>query len=727
MSDYTRPPVDAVDATWQPPGYARPAWDAANAAWAGAEEYVYPLINAVHVSWQVPGYTRPPWDAADATWATGTAAEVVWATLSATIPPAVVPALTLTASARQLGADTDATVAATIPAAVVPPLSLSASAQRMHNAVATATLPIPTPAITCSMASTQILDLPDADGPGVHAPHRHLPASAAPLAISQQQMQVTHTPARSHHQHGERVAARLHTRHTDMLRNRQRCSAPYQHGIPVGGGTRCAHAEAIRLRSTRTDARHQHGIPIRAGTALPYAEAIRRRQRISQHHHHALPTATRLADTTHQALHLGKRLDVRQQQAIPPAPGYWWPYGILCSVVTWQGVEAYTRPLAWQSDVTWQGAEEYTRPIPLCRARWYPVDPVTPPPEPEPGQIIIPIREVYIVINQFSLTRVSDGEPIPATDCRASIDADSWTWSWSASMPANALELVRQANGYPVELMATFNGQSIRVLVESVRRDRRFGSATLRISGRGRAAWLAEPYSPIDTRHNAEQRTAQQLLQDALTINGVPIDWALDWQIDDWQVPAGIWSHTGSYIAAAQRIAEAGGAYVQAHDTLQTLRILPRYPIAPWLWSSAVPDIILPEDVVEVEGIDWQERPNHNAVWIHGGDQGRADRIRRTGTAADRYAETIVDPLATDPIMTRQRGLAVLGNTGKQAHISLRLPVLPETGLIRPGKLIEYTEQGNTHRGISRALSIDQDYPDLWQTITLETHEEATA
>ena len=95
-----------------------------------------------------------------------------------------------------------------------------------------------------------------------------------------------------------------------------------------------------------------------------------------------------------------------------------------------------------------------------------------------------------------------------------------------------------------------------------------------------------------------------------------------------------------------------------------------------------------------------------------------------TGTSGGtKPAPTIIDELATDPAMTRQRGLALLGNTGKQAQISLRLPVLPETGLIRPGKLIEYQEQGNTRRGLVRSLSVNHSRPQLWQTIGVETHE----
>ena len=81
---------------------------------------------------------------------------------------------------------------------------------------------------------------------------------------------------------------------------------------------------------------------------------------------------------------------------------------------------------------------------------------------------------------------------------------------------------------------------------------------------------------------NSAARTAQQLMADVLTINNASIGWDVDWGITDWLVPAGVWTHQGPYISAVLDIASAVGAYVQPHDTAATLRILPRYPAAPW-------------------------------------------------------------------------------------------------------------------------------------------------
>lgn len=73
--------------------------------------------------------------------------------------------------------------------------------------------------------------------------------------------------------------------------------------------------------------------------------------------------------------------------------------------------------------------------------------------------------------------------------------------------------------------------------------------------------------------------------------------------------------------------------------------------------------------------------------------------------------------------MTRARGSAVLAESGAQSRISLRLPVLPETGLILPGRMIEYSAEGITRRGLTRSLQSEWSHPELWQTVEIEVRD----
>lgn len=624
--------------------------------------------------------------------------------LLADLPTVTLPSLQMELSAEQAFVGQ---LSGQLPAVSLPSITLQASTVIAWATSLSARLPAPAPPITARALLTQRLDLPENDGTHAAARHKISRAkSATPLSLLAQDGDQIRIPLEVIQQHGHRLASDLTLPSTETLRIQAHLTQQHKHGLPLLASTAAPHAEAIRSReSTRT--RHAHGIKRKAMTGLPHAETVKRHPSLRMAEQQALPAAKGLGVGHHNAWPTGTRLEVRWAQGMKPAPGYWWP--------------AYKTP---GLTIVMPCDGSYT-PRPLhCEVILGTAYPPQPPCPIEPGEdtIIIPVREAYHVINTLTLTEL-DGTPVAAEDFSASIDADSWTWSWSTRIPASALAQVRPDSSTRVELIATINGEPLRVLVENIQRERRFGESWLRVSGRGRAAFLADPLAPVVQYTNETPLTAQQALLDAMKINGVSIGWTLDWQIEDWQIPAGIWSHSGTWIDAAKRIAEAGGAYVQSHDTDQVLRILPRYPLAPWSWSTATPDIQLPEDAVEVEGIEWQEKPDYNAVWVHGGDQGRLDRIITGSSGGTNPAPTIVDELATDPVMTRQRGLALLGDTGKQASISLRLPVLPETGMIRPGTLIEYLEQGNTRRGLVRSLSINHSRPELWQTIGVETHE----
>lgn len=58
--------------------------------------------------------------------------------------------------------------------------------------------------------------------------------------------------------------------------------------------------------------------------------------------------------------------------------------------------------------------------------------------------------------------------------------------------------------------------------------------------------------------------------------------------------------------------------------------------------------------------------------------------------------------------------------------MSLRLPVLAETGIIPPGKFVRYVDGGVTRIGLVRSTSAaierTEDKLTIWQTIGVETH-----
>ncbi|MCF1184031.1 hypothetical protein L0E83_11375 [Marichromatium gracile] len=606
--------------------------------------------------------------------------------------------------------DVEAVLQAALPAPSAG-LSLTAAlrARVIEDATLVAALPAPTAGLTLGAALVVELDLalPAATGPSAEAPARDQRAIARGWRLIGTEMRATrHAAALDHRQARAGPGPALGLRHSETRRLRRVADTPHAEARPIRAARTAPHADTRRLRRA-TRALHTEAVPIQAAARAGHRDRERTRDRLRLDQQDARPIGVRLDAGHHVAQPVETALGAPHTAALWPLPGRWTPCYMPAVLLRTRASCGATPPLG--TDVELPGCCD-GRP----RPPWVP--------EPPTATRIVPIRRLYIVRNTVTLTLL-DGTEIPAESLRLALEADAWAWSWSARVPGAALARLQAEPEAPaVELIATVNAHPIRLRLDSIARARTFGSNWLDLGGRGRAAVLGAPTAAPRARTNTESRSARQLLDAALTDNGMPIGWTLDWQLEDWTVPAGAWSHTGTFIEAAARIAEAGGGYVQGHDTEPVLRLLPWYPRPPWAWAETTPDIALPENACHTERIEWIARPDYDAVWITGGEGGRRDRVRRAGRAGDTQAPTCVDALATDVVMTRQRGLRLLADTGRQAHITLRAPVHPETGIIHPGQLIAYTEGGTTRLGLSRAVELDCRLPEVWQSIRIESH-----
>lgn len=350
-----------------------------------------------------------------------------------------------------------------------------------------------------------------------------------------------------------------------------------------------------------------------------------------------------------------------------------------------------------------------------------PVNPENPPSE---AGVVVPVRKAYIIMNEVRLFKVEGNVELPVLSLSLDIDMDSWTWGFNVTLPAESLSLVSSSTqGAPVELDATVNGETFRMLAETISRTRTFGRSTVTVQGRGQSAYLSSPYSPVLDFYNAEGKTAQQMMIAALTTNGVSIGWEVDWGITDWFVPANVWSKRGSYIEAVTSITNAVGAYVLPHASEKKLLIRPRYPALPWQWDTVTPDFELPADVVDTESIKWEEKPAYNGIYVSGTNNGVLGYVKRTGSAGNYMAPMITDPLITHVDAVRMAGSAVLADTGRMTSLTLSLPVLPETGIIKPGKMVRYVDGTTSVIGLVKGVSVSMSAaPSLRQTIEVETH-----
>ena len=483
------------------------------------------------------------------------------------------------------------------------------------------------------------------------------------------------------------------------------------------------HQDAQRLETAAT-MHHEDTQRARVGAAARWQEAVRLPPMVSGMRHQDASRARREAGMRWQT---AQGLQVRHAERAELARLF--ERG---TVMRWQ---EFMRPLPGRSVVVPPGGDPCYAPSTTVVFRERQTHSTTlifvcerHGPPPGTGEtVVVPTLEAYTVQNSISLVRIDSSEVIEALAFSMSLDADSWTWRWSATLPHEAWPVIRRGIlSAPVDILATVNGVPYRLSATDCSRDRRFADGKVQVQGKGRGAMLDAPYSPTLNHASGTARSIAQLLDLALTFNGVGIGWGIDFGLTDWAVPGGTWAFQGSHIGAVLDIASAAGAIVQPHATDATLRVLPRYPAAPWHWDTLAPDFVLPAAAVAVEGIQLLAKPDYNRVFVAGTDKaGVLGQVTRSGTAGDRVAPMVTHALTTHSDAAVQRGLSVLSDTGAQANVTLRLQVLPDTGVIRPGAMVRYEDGAETHLGLVRSTSVDWQRPVLRQSITLETHVEA--
>ena len=546
------------------------------------------------------------------------------------------------------------------------------------------------------------------------APHQVAVPAPAQIVSAHSTSLYAPSDKRAHWQTAAPLRTAVQSRHDNAERLAAGTTVVQQHAWRTGlRPVSFRYQVADRTPRVATTVRQQWAVPTGVpGTAIRYQDGVRLRNGAATAFQKALGLHVARSDRQGKAQISGLQRGVRHQVAIKPPAGMH-----LYVVLPPEQERCYTPSGELVFTQAWDGTSDL---LFICER--HDGGPV------EPGAtVVVPVKEVYFVINSATLRRVDGNIDLPVLGMSLRLDVQSWTWGFSAQLDGRALTSLEPANyGDPVELEATINGVAYRVLAEGIARERTFGRASIAVTGRGKSAVLDSPYAPVLNFDNAAgDRTAQQLAGDVLTINGVNNGWSVDWQPDDWLVPAGVWSHQGTHISALNAIAGALGGCLQPHPIDATVAILARYPSAPWEWATATPDFELPSAATTREGIEWVDRPAYNRVFVSGVGAGVLGQVTRTGTAGDRLAPMVTDALTTHADAARQRGLSVLADVGRQASVSLKLPVLAETGIILPGSMVRYTDAGVNRIGIVRGMAVDVALPQIWQNLTVETHVDA--
>lgn len=351
-----------------------------------------------------------------------------------------------------------------------------------------------------------------------------------------------------------------------------------------------------------------------------------------------------------------------------------------------------------------------------------------------------PARRAYVIINTLSVVRLPDRTPIHAEsiDIAAAAGAAGWDLSMALADPDH-VQLLQPSSAGPVSVEVTINGYVWVFVVESRGRQRQWDPLqglvrTISVSGRSRSALLSAPYAPARSRVNTADRQAQQLVDDELENTG----FTAEYSALSWLVPAGAWYYDGATpLDAIARVAAASGAVVLTDPATDTLRIVARYPVSPWDWTSTAPAHVILDDLVLDDSMSQRSVPRFDAVIVAGELEGKGVlvRVSRDGEAGNLYAPQATDPLINTVQVAAERGRNILSDRGEQELVDLTLPMLPASVVggphrIQPLELVQVQEAAGDWVGLSTAVRVSArsqrdasgDVLVVEQTVSLERH-----
>lgn len=464
-----------------------------------------------------------------------------------------------------------------------------------------------------------------------------------------------------------------------------------------------------RLRAA-VSVRWQGGVPLRGALASAWQDTLRLRAAVRSYWQEAVALRATAGGGFGDAVAVRVGLQTRWQEAMRPQAG-------VSEVVIPVKPGCYKPGLP--VDLVFRADRVVGLPVNLvfrCHGRL--------PPDPEAPQFVIPLLRVYMTVHTIDAVLLPSLERLPLKGITVSSDDDGFGWSLTASGPADPLhDMLAPVNGEPKQIKVSIDGIDFVFAVEQPERSRRFLEHAVQVRGSSVTSLLGSPHVPASTWSTPTALTAQQIILQALQFTGVD----LDWRIDDWLVPAAAWSHQGTPLSVAQRVAEAAGAVLRSHRTLPQLQVAPRFPYVPWEWSSATPNVRMPGQIITNDGLQTTAGVEYNAVYVSGSVQGAiVGHVVRTGTAGDVLAPEVPERLVTDVTSARQRGISVLAAAALTRRHSMTVPLLTggtNPGLILPGYLIEVQEPGEVWRGLVRGLTVTTGVPTVRQQLVVERAE----
>ncbi len=404
-------------------------------------------------------------------------------------------------------------------------------------------------------------------------------------------------------------------------------------------------------------------------------------------------------------------------------------HGAISTRLPWNGSPRLTKPIAILYQPGAAGARAWRLPWQKAgKPLWFHpqliIDPDDPDQgggnDPETGTWIIFRKKAYRMFHEVSLKRLPDLLPVPASGLSFTLSADNPHLSFSAEvLGRSAFESILPSEGSAMLVQADIDGMIVNIVLDPSTASQSFNADRFAISGRSITWYLGAPYNRPRDKTSDDDYTAQQLALaefDGLLTTG----WSLTWADGgDWLIPAGGFSYANQTpIQAIQTLAQGGGLIVVPSLTGKSLDVRYRYPVMPWDYGTATPDLIIPTSVaLSIPSKAYDPATYDNAIYVVGGNVGGVmARVWRSGTAGDRLMQQVQNDLATTAPAAYEIGRRALAGQWKQPIIreieipfdNLNFPLAELGWLVK----VQDSEDGNVFgvvSGVTIAVTVQPD------------------
>lgn len=325
----------------------------------------------------------------------------------------------------------------------------------------------------------------------------------------------------------------------------------------------------------------------------------------------------------------------------------------------------------------------------------------------------------WYILNSLSMTRLDNGVEINVLDGNYSTDRSRWCWSYSLTVPTSELPKLEPINGQPVILKIMVNSNEHQMLLENRSRSRKFAQDVYVLTGRSQTALLSEPYAPVRSFLQENERTSVQLCQAEL--DRVFSTTQLNWQLIDelgWVVANNSLSYSNlAPISVVKMIAESGGGFVYSEKNSNTLTVKPLYKKT--FWDSLTIDEydrLIPESIVTTQSTDYELYPDYNGITLTNDRSGKIARVKRTGTSADTLLPAENNPLFNHTSIGAF-GKAKLAKAGMVETHTFTIPISHEVGECVPGEILAFNAEW---WGVVDSVSVSFSHAVVNQTIKVE-------